>query len=652
MESNEIKKVITVDLGNTSTSLREYKKHIDDLKASLLQLDSESEEYKKIAAEIVKEQNKLNDVMKVGKKETDAADGSYNKLTQTMAELKKQWKATADDAERAELGTKILDINNQLKQLDASTGNFQRNVGDYANAFQLAFNNVLKGVNSIDGPIGQLGATVSSLIPIVKTLNKTAIGGLTGIKKAIASTGIGILIVAVGELVANWDKVKTKVQSMIGIQDTYSIAVERSAKQMEALKEQVKNTTDEISYQARLMKAMGASQIEILNARLQSEKELQKELWDKYDADMAYYNLYKDAGSKSQRKAAELAKERAEETFKEIKAQEDKIKLTKQDIHVEEIVQEQMQKTLELTKETTTETKNLNKEIKERGQLELIDIDPKNGFVNVDSYIKALEDRIDKLDNKLKQDKFDISIVSWDMSSIETIDAIWEKEIEYYSNKLTLLNLEIAAEEKNTERYKELLEERLSTQQEYNNASKKWSEEHKKQNKKDAEQEAKDRQLATNTIISSVASLFGSLSDMSEENSKQQKAFAIMETTINTLAAIMGTWKGYSEFSFVGTAAAIAQTASIIATGAATIAQIKSTTKNAQPSVSNPSVSPSPSMTTVSPLLDEQGDLNKYEMYGLNGNSDKKQNIKVYVVDQDIRDADARAEVIDKNTTF
>ena len=49
VEQNEIKKVITVDLGNTSTSLKDYKKHIDELRGSLLQHDESSEEYQKIA---------------------------------------------------------------------------------------------------------------------------------------------------------------------------------------------------------------------------------------------------------------------------------------------------------------------------------------------------------------------------------------------------------------------------------------------------------------------------------------------------------------------------------------------------------------------------------------------------------------------------
>ena len=52
VEQNEIKKVITVDLGNTTTSLKDYKKHIDELRGSLLQLDESSEEYQQIEKEV------------------------------------------------------------------------------------------------------------------------------------------------------------------------------------------------------------------------------------------------------------------------------------------------------------------------------------------------------------------------------------------------------------------------------------------------------------------------------------------------------------------------------------------------------------------------------------------------------------------------
>lgn len=120
-------------------SLKEYKKQIQDLRSELLNLDKTSAEYAKIADDIRQRQSKLNEVMSVGKGNADALDGSYNALTHQMAELRKQWKATNDEAEREALGKQILSINNQLKGLDASIGNWQRNVGDYSNAFVNAF---------------------------------------------------------------------------------------------------------------------------------------------------------------------------------------------------------------------------------------------------------------------------------------------------------------------------------------------------------------------------------------------------------------------------------------------------------------------------------------------------------------------------------
>ena len=46
--AEEVKKIITVEVGKSITSIRDFKKHIDDLRGSLLGLNEESEEYKSI----------------------------------------------------------------------------------------------------------------------------------------------------------------------------------------------------------------------------------------------------------------------------------------------------------------------------------------------------------------------------------------------------------------------------------------------------------------------------------------------------------------------------------------------------------------------------------------------------------------------------
>ena len=114
-----------------SLSLKEYKNEIESLRASLLGLARDSEEYQATAQQVRDMQDKLNQVMMDSKKDTAALEGSYNALTQELAQLRKEWKSTGDEARRNEIGKQMASISSQLKQLDASVGNFQRSVGNY-----------------------------------------------------------------------------------------------------------------------------------------------------------------------------------------------------------------------------------------------------------------------------------------------------------------------------------------------------------------------------------------------------------------------------------------------------------------------------------------------------------------------------------------
>ena len=146
--ADEIKKIISIDVTQAVSSLEdiksssnessqsfqtlgEAKKYIDKLKASLIDLDENSKEYKDRCEEIAAVQQKVSTAMKAGSDTGKAAEGSYNALAKQMAELKKQFKATNDEAEREALAKQIVGINDQLKEMDSSIGNYQRNVGNY-----------------------------------------------------------------------------------------------------------------------------------------------------------------------------------------------------------------------------------------------------------------------------------------------------------------------------------------------------------------------------------------------------------------------------------------------------------------------------------------------------------------------------------------
>ena len=194
-----------------SGGLKEYKQYVDNLKGSLLNLDKTSEEYKQKSIELTEAQEHLNEVMAIGKNNGELLEGSYNYLSKQMSDLKKEWKATGDEAERARLGEQINSINNQLKDMDASVGVFSRNVGNYSQAYEEAFKAVIGGLDDVDGLLGEVAGNVNSLFPLIKQTTAAATAGLKGIKKAIATTGIGLLIVAVGELAAHFDDVRRAV---------------------------------------------------------------------------------------------------------------------------------------------------------------------------------------------------------------------------------------------------------------------------------------------------------------------------------------------------------------------------------------------------------------------------------------------------------
>lgn len=601
-DQTEIKKVISVDLGNTATSLKDYKKHIDELRGSLLQLDEASEEYKAISKEIKTEQDKLNEVMKAGKYDTDAAAGSYNNLTATMAELKKQWKATADEAERAELGRKILDINNQLKDLDAQTGNFQRNVGDYSNAFEAAFDKMMDGVKGLDGPIGELGGTVKNMIPIIKNINKTAVAGLSGVKKAIASTGIGLLVIAVGELIAHWQD----FMNIVGV----------SKEDMQEFKEKAINVFKNIvSGAVGVGNAIGNFLLAPIRATIEAFKGLGNIIKDVFtgnfdkvkDDATAAFEAIKGIGKKAVdfKGNYEQGREIADNMIAGI---EERMKSSK-------------------TEETATEIgKTIGRSITKGATEEVETLDEK-----LDSTTQAILDRLHKRytdELVLLREKYEQEKALLEEHGLDTTELT--REFEEEAEKI--IDKRLAKEEEETRKMQEEEEKRTA------NA------------KKEEEKRAKQKKMEQQALLSNTAALFGALSDMAEENSEEQKAFSIMQTILNTLQSIMGIWASYSEMGPWGVAAAAVQTAAVTATGMATIAKMKSTTKESagSASVAAPTVA-APSMTSVSPLLDEQADINRLDM---SMQSNEQQNIRVYVVDQDIRDANQKAEVVDSNITF
>lgn len=266
--AEEIKRVLTIEVNGDQT-VKSLKQEINDLRDALLNTEEGSEEYKKVLEQLIEDQKKLTSVMTVGKKEVEAAAGSYNALQIEMTALKKVWREVTDEASRSEIGARIYEINEQLKGMDASIGVFSRNVGDYEGAIVDATKNIMQNLSQISPELGGLGRTINQMIPIIQKTTKVATTGLKGIKKAIVSTGIGALVVALGLLIANWDKLSEAISKVIPWQKKSREETEKLIEKNEQLITTNKEATEEIEYQARILAAQGKSQLEIIQFKKQ-----------------------------------------------------------------------------------------------------------------------------------------------------------------------------------------------------------------------------------------------------------------------------------------------------------------------------------------------------------------------------------------------
>ena len=351
MSQTDVVTVLKIETGESENTIKSIKKEISDLKKALENAEIGSEEFAKASRDLATAQANLKTILADGKKANDALEGSYNHMVATMAELKKQWRATADEAKRAEIGKQIDEINTKLKDMDATIGNHQRNVGNYKGDIIEAFDEMGDGVKSygerwsemqksteqtrakfesiqkmasglasgfaaVQGAAALLGGEnenlqktfvkVQSAMAIAQgigglkdliegfTQAKTAfngavmgckafIGSLSGVKKAIMATGIGVLVVAVGTLIAYWDD----LVDMFGNSED---EIKRVNGVVDDLKTSLENFDNENNFIVRLAEAAGKSKDEIFKLRLEQARLAQETA--QIAKDKAFSNLY------------------------------------------------------------------------------------------------------------------------------------------------------------------------------------------------------------------------------------------------------------------------------------------------------------------------------------------------------------------------
>ena len=196
------------DLRNNIKALKEgFVDAQGEMHKGINDLEIGTQEYKDALDELKINQNALKDAMyattasmeDVAKSATGAGE-SYNSLVHRMAALKEEFRSTSDAARRADLGNEIKAINDQLKGMDALQGNFQRNVGNYANSIKDAFGDMSKHVDALRKGLGSLG------------------GGLNGVKDGMEGISKSPFIATFGILVSLALKLGDELNLICGVE--------------------------------------------------------------------------------------------------------------------------------------------------------------------------------------------------------------------------------------------------------------------------------------------------------------------------------------------------------------------------------------------------------------------------------------------------
>lgn len=293
----EIVKVLSVDTKGSDVRVKTLREEIAALNEVLKNTEQGSAEYNAAVQQIKNNQDLLSQSMNATKTEAGALEGSYDALTKKLNELKKAWKATNDEAKRSKLANEINEVKSSLNDLDDSLGSFKTNSSDSLSTFKEAmgdaqdsieplkakFESVQKvaagvasgfaafqGVTALMGVeneklektfvqlqaamaiaqgIGGLGDLVEGVsqakVAFSKAITsvKTFITSLKGIKLAIAATGIGALVVAVGMLVEHFWSMADAEDKVAENEKKIEEAASNAQKKIKEMKDELEETS-------------------------------------------------------------------------------------------------------------------------------------------------------------------------------------------------------------------------------------------------------------------------------------------------------------------------------------------------------------------------------------------------------------------------
>lgn len=170
------------------TSIKELKTAIAQLRDEEVKLRQAGQDTTKVTNDLQAAQRELNTVMGLTKKGVDGVEGSYDSLVAKLREAKTEWRALPKFI-NGELNPawekarqQVEQYTNELKNMDASVGNYQRNVGNYKSA--------LEGFSGTMGQAAQIGGDFKNGIAAMSNIMLMAGVNTEGMSDAMRGLSI------------------------------------------------------------------------------------------------------------------------------------------------------------------------------------------------------------------------------------------------------------------------------------------------------------------------------------------------------------------------------------------------------------------------------------------------------------------------------
>lgn len=239
--------ILQVDTSESVKSLSSLKAEIKDLKSQLLGLEEGTEEYNKVLVECSDKMHELVEIQEQTKASSQDFGDRMSNVSGTISGMSGAVQTVTGAL--ALMGVEMGDDSKLMKTLVAAMS-------------------ITQGVQAIDSGIKAFKALKISI--------QASTMAMSGLKKALISTGIGALVVGVGLLIANFDKLKNLISGTTNESKKFANA---NAK----LKESLEDINRQYDYEIAVMEQDGKSKVEIAQKRYEAANAAYQEAQATYD---------------------------------------------------------------------------------------------------------------------------------------------------------------------------------------------------------------------------------------------------------------------------------------------------------------------------------------------------------------------------------